>query len=165
MPRVQTMIQRISARRSPIHGHGVFAETDLARGELVVEYRGALISHAEADERYGDDGESGHTFLFTLNEHYVVDGNRNGNLARWINHSCAPNCVACIEESADGDPRHDRVLIESLRDIRAGEEISYDYGIVLSVPHSEKMKRRWPCHCGAPQCSGTLLKPKSRRTA
>ncbi|MHC1479657.1 SET domain-containing protein [Frateuria aurantia] len=159
------MTRRISARRSPIHGHGVFALADLAKGETVIEYRGELISHAEADQRYGDDGESGHTFLFTLNDDYVVDGNRKGNVGRWINHSCAPNCQAHIEMSADGDPRHDRILIEAIRDIRRGEELTYDYGIVLAVPHTARLKQRWPCHCGAAGCSGTLLKSRRRRIA
>lgn len=160
--RFPPMTQRIRARRSPIHGRGVFALADLAKGDCVVRYRGELISHAQADERYGDDGESGHTFLFTLNEQYVVDGNRRGNVARWINHSCMPNCQAVIEISAGGDPRRDRILIEAVRDIAAGEEITYDYGIVLAVPHTAAMKRLWPCHCGAARCTGTLLKRRRR---
>jgi SET domain-containing protein len=65
-----------------------------------------------------------------------------------------------IEESASGDPRKDRVLIEAIRNIKPGEELTYDYGIVLDVPYTAQLKKRWQCHCGAPGCTGTLLKPK-----
>jgi SET domain-containing protein len=82
----------------------------------------------------------------------------NGNSARWINHSCAPNCRAYIEE-VDG-ARKDKVIIESRRAIKAGEELTYNYGIVLDVPHTPKMKKLWGCRCGAKRCTGTLLQPK-----
>lgn len=154
------MTRRIAARRSPIHGNGVFALVPIAKGDTVIQYKGRLITHAEADERYGDGAETGHTFLFTLNDHYIVDANVGGNSARWINHSCEPNCEALIEEAADGNPRHDKVLIEALRDIAPGEELTYNYGIVLDVPHTAARKKLWACHCGAPNCSGTLLQPK-----
>jgi SET domain-containing protein len=154
------MTRRIAARRSPIHGNGVFATAPIAAGEELIQYKGTLMTHAEADDIYGDGGETGHTFLFTLNETYLIDANRNGNIARWINHSCAPNCRALVEESASGDPRKDKVVIESIRDIQPGEELTYDYGITLDVPHTARLKKLWACLCGAPDCSGTLLKPK-----
>lgn len=154
------MTRRIAARRSPIHGNGVFALVPIAKGDTVIQYKGRLITHAEADERYGDGAETGHTFLFTLNDHYIVDANVGGNSARWINHSCEPNCEALIEEAADGNPRHDKVLIEALRDIAPGEELTYNYGIVLDVPHTARLKKRWACRCGSPRCTGTLLQPK-----
>jgi SET domain-containing protein len=154
------MTRRIAARRSPIHGNGVFAVAPIAAGEELIQYKGTLMTHAEADTKYGDGGETGHTFLFTLNETYLIDANRNGNMARWINHSCAPNCRALVEESASGDPRKDKVVIESIRAIAAGEELTYDYGIVLDAPHTARLKKLWACRCGAPDCSGTLLKPK-----
>jgi len=154
------MTRRIVARRSPIHGNGVFAVAPIKKGEEVIQYKGTLMTHAEADEMYGDGGETGHTFLFTLNDDYIVDANRHGNSARWINHSCAPNCRAVVEESADGNPRHDKVLIEAIRAIKPGEELTYDYGIILDVPHTARLKKLWQCLCGAPNCIGTLLKPK-----
>ena len=159
------MSRRIAARRSPIHGNGVFALAPLKKGETVIEYKGTLITHDDADALYGDGGETGHTFLFTLNAQYIIDANRKGNVARWINHSCAPNCQALMEESASGDPRRDKVVIETLRAIRPGEELTYDYGIVLEVPHTARLKKLWRCLCGAPNCSGTLLKPKRRAAA
>ncbi len=156
------MTRRLIARRSPIHGNGVFAASAIARGEEIIQYKGRLLTHAEADERYGDGGETGHTFLFTLNDIYIIDANQGGNSARWINHSCAPNCRALVEESASGDPRRDKVVIETIRAIKPGEELTYDYGIVLEVPHTARLKKLWRCLCGSPRCTGTLLKPKSK---
>ncbi len=156
-------MRRIVQRRSPIHGNGVFAAVDLAAGIELIEYRGRLITHAQADRMYAGNTDSGHTFLFTLNERYVIDANVDGNVARWINHSCAPNCAAATEEAEDGNPRHDRVVIESLRAIRAGEELTYDYGITLGERVTPTLKRIWACHCGASNCTGTMLKPKRKR--
>ncbi|HET7268545.1 MAG TPA: SET domain-containing protein-lysine N-methyltransferase [Oleiagrimonas sp.] len=157
------MPRRIVARRSPIHGNGVFAVAPIAKGETVIEYKGRLITHIQADREYGDGADTGHTFLFTLNDSYIVDGNVDGNTARWINHSCDPNCEALIDEDEDGDPRHDKVLIEALRDIAPGEELTYNYGIVLDVAHTPKMKKLWGCRCGSSNCTGTLLQPKRKR--
>ncbi|MGN6226651.1 MAG: SET domain-containing protein [Dyella sp.] len=154
------MPARFIARRSPIHGNGVFATEVIRKGEEVVQYKGTLMTHAEADEMYGDGGETGHTFLFTLNDDYIIDANRKGNTARWINHSCNPNCRAVIEESASGDPRKDKVLIEAIRTIKPGEELTYNYGIVLDVPYTARLKKLWQCLCGSPNCTGTLLQPK-----
>jgi uncharacterized protein len=160
-----SMVRRIAARRSPIHGNGVFALVDIAAGEELIEYKGRIITQAQADRRYGGNSDGGHTFLFTLNERYIIDGSHEGNIARWINHSCAPNCQAMTIEDADGDLRRDRVVIETLRPIRAGEELTYDYGIILDEPHTPRMKRIWECRCGADACTGTMLKPKRRRAA
>lgn len=159
------MPKRIAARRSPIHGNGVFALTDIPKGIELIEYRGKRLTHAQADRLYANTSDSGHTFLFTLNDKYVIDANSEGNMARWINHSCAPNCRALLEDSADGNPRHDRVLIESLRPLKAGEELTYDYGIVLEERMTPRLKAIWECRCGAPKCSGTLLKPKRKPPA
>lgn len=157
-----TRTRRIVARRSPIHGNGVFAVSAIPKGDEIIEYKGALMTHAEADEMYGDGGETGHTFLFTLNDDYIIDASRKGNAARWINHSCRPNCRALVEESTRGDSRKDKVVIETLRAIKPGEELTFDYGIVLDVPHTARMKKLWACRCGSPKCTGTLLKPKRK---
>ena len=154
------MTRRIIRRQSPIHGNGVFAATEIPKGTRVVEYRGKRLTHAEADRRFGNDTDTGHTFLFTLNDEYLIDGGDGGNVARWINHSCAPNCQAWIIEHAGDDRRKDKVVIESRRLIRAGEELTYDYGITLEERQTAKLKRIWACRCGAKKCSGTLLKPK-----
>jgi SET domain-containing protein len=154
------MSRRIQQRRSRIHGNGVFAAADIAAGARLIEYKGLRRTHEEADALYGDSLETGHTFLFTLNDDYLIDANVGGNVARWINHSCAPNCQAVLEEDPEGDPIRDRVFIEALRDIAAGEELTYNYGIRLAVRHTAALKRQWACRCGAADCTGTMLQPK-----
>ena len=156
------MTRRIVARRSPIHGNGVFAVAPIKKGEEIIEYKGTLMTHDEADDMYGDGGETGHTFLFTLNDDYIIDANRKGNIARWINHSCNPNCEAFVQENEKGNSRKDRVIIEAKRNIKAGEELTYDYGIVLEVAHTARLKKLWVCLCGSSKCTGTLLKPKGK---
>ncbi|MDE2149762.1 MAG: SET domain-containing protein-lysine N-methyltransferase [Gammaproteobacteria bacterium] len=150
------MPRRIQVRRSSIHGRGVFAVAPIAAGTDLIDYRGRLITHAEADRRYGDD-DSGHTFLFSLNRHYVIDAGHHGNSARFINHSCEPNCETVLVESDDGDPKRDRVVIQTLRDIVPGEELAYDYRIDAGGRITRALLQCWACHCGAPRCRGTLL--------
>lgn len=157
--------KRIERRQSAIHGNGVFATGMIAKGECIVRYKGLLRSHAEVDAEYGDLEENGHTFLFTLNDEYVIDANIDGNIARWINHSCSPNCEAILYEDSKGRRHKDKIRIHALRDIAPGEELSYNYGIVLHEPHTAARKKLWACHCGAENCSGTMLQPKRRKRA
>ncbi len=138
----------------------MFAHVAISAGTPILDYKGRLITHAQADRLYGDGAASGHTFLFSLNARYIVDANVGGNAARWLNHSCAPNCAAGIHEHPGGDARRDRIVIEALRDIAPGEELTYNYGIVLEMRHTARMKRLWACRCGAPGCTGTLLQRK-----
>jgi len=159
----EAMPARIVTRRSAIHGNGVFAATDIPSGTRLIQYKGRLLTHAQSDTLYRGGADTGHTFLFSLNDDYVVDANQGGNSARWINHGCEPNCEAVIAEDDSGDPRRDRVFIESIRDIRRGEELTYNYGIVLDVRHTPARKRIWACRCGAPGCTGTMLQPRRRR--
>lgn len=152
--------RRIQVRNSRIHGRGVFAAVDIPAGKRLIRYRGEVITHVQADRRYDDTLDTGHTFLFTLNDRYIVDANVRGNDARWINHSCDPNCEASIEVDPDGNEREDAVWIETLRAIKIGEELTYNYGIVLDVPHTRRLKAIWACRCGARNCTGTMLQPK-----
>lgn len=152
--------KKIAARLSPIHGNGVFATEAIRKGERVVRYKGKVRTHDEVDEAYADVEEDGHTFLFTLNDEYVVDANIGGNIARWINHGCKPNCEAVIEENGKDKRRKDKVFIEAIRNIRQGEELTYNYGIVLDEPHTARLKKLWACKCGAKKCTGTMLQPK-----
>lgn len=154
------MPRKLIMRRSGIHGKGVFAATDLPANTTLIEYGGRRLTHRQADRLYGGNADSGHTFIFSLNEGYVIDGNVGGNSSRWINHSCDPNCRAFIQENSTGDPARDRILIETLRAIKAGEELTFDYGIRLGERHTVRMKRIWACRCGAENCTGTMLKPK-----
>src|SRR5689334_21816367 len=111
----------IVTRRSRIQGRGVFASRDIAEGERVIEYTGARISAEEADANAPDDEGSArhHTFLFAVDDDVVIDGSNGGNAARFINHSCDPNCEVVIVRS--------RVYVHALRDIAEGEELLYDY--------------------------------------
>ena len=142
-----------AVRRSSIHGRGVFAARDIPKGTRIVEYRGVRISYDRAAELYPDFAdEPTHTFLFEIDDDTVIDAGQRGNAARWINHSCAPNCEA-VDEGG-------RIYIEAIRRIRAGEELGYDYNISLEERHSAAEQRRWACLCGARTCRGTLLAKK-----
>ena len=148
---------RIVVRNSPIHGRGVFANVDLAKDTRLVEYRGERIDSDEAHRRYGDNSGSGETYLFAVNSHWLIDGNVGGNSARYINHSCDPNCDAVIWVDIDGDERRDRVYFETRRRIRRGEEITFDYALDLSHAIDATQRERWRCRCGAKACRGTML--------
>jgi SET domain-containing protein len=143
-------------RASVRHGFGVYAVRAIAAGTRIIEYTGELIAHAEGERRYptAPDGheEPEHTYLLQLDERRVIDANVGGNDARFINHSCAPNCEPM--------PAGDHMWIVSVRRIRAGEELGYDYAIELDEPHTPARKRRFPCRCGARACRGSMLKPK-----
>ena len=152
IPRIATN-SRIVARKSAIHGRGVFATGALKKGERIIEYLGERISHKEADRRYADEHEwSPHTFLFLVDDKTCIDATHGGNTARWINHSCAPNC-----EIEDEDRR---IFIHALRTIRRGEELMYDYNLVLDERHTPAAKKAHPCFCGSKKCRGTLLGSK-----
>ena len=159
IPVVAPMPTKIATRKSAIHGNGVFATTAIAKGERLIEYKGQRRTHDAVDAGDSGDIESGHTFLFTLNEDWVIDANIAGNAARWINHSCVPNCEAVLVEDADA-PVKSRVFIEAVRAIQPGEELTYDYGITLAERHTPRLKKIWACRCGAKTCTGTMLKPK-----
>ncbi|MEA3121504.1 MAG: uncharacterized protein QOH33_1059 [Paraburkholderia sp.] len=145
--------RRLIVRRSGVHGKGVFAAAPLKAGERLVEYKGERISWKEALRRHPHNpDEPNHTFYFALETGFVIDGNVNGNSARWFNHSCAPNCEA---EEVEG-----RVFIHALRDIAPDEELYYDYGLVIDGRLTKKLKEDYACRCGARKCRGTMLATK-----
>jgi SET domain-containing protein len=145
-------------RDSKIHGKGVFAARRIPAGTRIVEYKGERISTEEADRREAaKPADCFHTFFFSLEDGQIIDGGVRGSDARWINHSCAPNCEAQEDEG--------RVFIYALRDIRRGEELNYDYGLILEQRHTPAIKRAYGCRCGAPECRGTLLAPKRKTRA
>lgn len=142
-------------QRSGVHGKGVFAQRDIEVSERVIEYRGREITWEEALARAeARGGPQNHTFFFTLSNGNVIDGGDGGNAARWINHSCEPNCEA-IEE--DG-----RIFIYAIMDIGRGDELSYSYPLIYEGRHTPAIKRAFACRCGAPGCKGTMLAPKAR---
>ena len=145
--------RRIQVRRSGVHGRGVFALQDIAEGEVIVEYAGKVISYEESQRRHPHDpAHPNHTFFFQIDGDRVIDGGDGGNSARWINHSCEPNCFA---EEVD-----DRIFISALRNISAGEELGYDYGLIIEERYTAKLKADYACRCGAAECRGTMLAPK-----
>lgn len=145
--------RRIQVRRSGVHGRGVFAEVAIAQGEIILEYAGEVIDWEEALRRHPrDPSDPNHTFYFHLEDGRVIDGGVRGNSARWINHACEPNCES---EESDG-----RIFIRALRDIAAGEELSFDYRLVIDARHTPKLKKAYACRCGSPKCRGTMLGPK-----
>ena len=148
--------RRIQVRKSGVHGKGVFALQPLQAGERILEYKGELIGWPEALRRHPHDpSDPNHTFYFHIDEAHVIDANVGGNAARWINHACAPNCKA--EEEGT------RVFIRALRDIAPGEELFYDYGLIIDERYTPRLKKEYACRCGSPACRGTMLAPKRRR--
>ncbi len=143
-------------RRSAIHGHGVFARRAIPAGARVVEYLGERISAEEADARNSQqDKDPGHVTLFAVDKRTVIDARRGGNAARFINHSCAPNCAAVLDGC--------RIFIESVRGIAPGEELTYDYHLTYAGEHTAQILALYRCRCGAPGCRGTMLKRRARR--
>jgi hypothetical protein len=139
-------------RRSRIHGSGVYAAREIPKGTRIVEYLGERISHAQADSRYEEKGQDdGHTFLFVVSSKVVIDAGVDGNDARFINHSCDPNCETVIEGG--------RVFIEALRDIKPGEELGYEYGLTWESTDDPDELATYACRCGAAKCRGSMLDP------
>lgn len=139
-------------RHSPVHGRGAFALRRIRKGTRIVEYLGERVSHREADRRYeSKDASDAHTFLFIVDSRTVIDAGVDGNEARFLNHSCSPNCESVIEKR--------RVFIEAIRDIEPGEEMTYDYQIQREDDDPPGIEEVFACHCGFPQCRGTMLWP------
>ena len=140
----------IETRTSDIHGRGVYATRTIRKGTRIIEYLGERISHAEADRRYERKGDDdGHTFLFIASRRTVIDAGVDGNEARFINHSCDPNCETVIENG--------RVFIESIRHIRAGQELGYDYQLTWESTDDPVELALYACRCGAKRCRGSML--------
>ncbi|MDQ8154887.1 MAG: SET domain-containing protein-lysine N-methyltransferase [Gemmatimonadota bacterium] len=140
-------------RRSAIAGRGAFATRDIKKGECLIEYVGQRISHPVADAKYDDESmKSHHTFLFSVSSRTVIDASVGGNDARFINHSCDPNCEAVIEQR--------RVFIYARKPILSGAELAYDYGYERDGTETAEDEARYACRCGAKKCRGTILAPK-----
>jgi uncharacterized protein len=147
--------RRIQVRRSGVHGRGVYAIQSIAKGETIIEYKGEMVTWKQAERRHPHDPKDpDHTFYFHIDDKHVIDAKYGGNAARWINHACNPNCESDIDEDAH------RVYIKALRRIRPGEELFYDYGLVIDEPYTKKLKKQFACRCGARDCRGTMLAPK-----
>lgn len=148
--------RRIQVRRSGVHGKGVFALQSIAKGETILEYKGELITWEEALRRHPHDpANPDHTFYFHIDDERVIDGGHGGNASRWINHACVPNCEAEEDEG--------RVFIKALRALEPGEELFFDYGLIIDERYTSALKKRFACHCGHRKCRGTMLAPKTKR--
>ena len=144
-------------RKSTIQGRGAFATRRIRPGQKIVEYTGEKITNDEADKRYDEDTmQRHHTFLFTLDDDFCIDGNVRSNTARLINHSCDPNCEAVIED--------DRIWIYALKNIQPGVELAYDYQYERSGDDIAALEKFYVCHCGAAKCRGSIMAaPKKRK--
>ncbi|MCG3114872.1 MAG: SET domain-containing protein-lysine N-methyltransferase [Candidatus Manganitrophus sp. SA1] len=144
-------------RSSQIQGSGAFALRPIPNGTRIIEYTGERITHAQADARYNDfEMERHHTYLFAVDEQTVIDATHEGNDARYINHSCDPNCESVVEEG--------RVFIDAIRDIAAGEELFFDYAYERDEEEDPDAEKRYACRCGTPHCRKTILAPPEEET-
>ena len=156
--RVEAMKKRgqskwVEVRDSEIHGRGVYAAYDIAEDTEVIEYVGEPVDKEESERRAwaqmakAEETGDAAVYIFTLNDDWDLDGSVDWNIARLINHSCDPNCIAYTEESDD----EDRIVIYALRDIEKGEELSFDYGFDLESYEDH------PCRCGSYNCIGYIV--------
>ena len=144
-------------RNSVIHGRGVFAANRIRKGTTIIEYKGDRTTWDIASLRPDSDPDNPyHTFIFELSDGRVIDAGVKGNAARWINHSCDPNCIT--SETAKG-----RVFIEALRKIRTGDELTYDYRLSYDGRITRKVREAFACRCGADNCRGTMLLEKKKK--
>jgi SET domain-containing protein len=142
-------------RDSRVHGSGLFATRTIPKDVQIIEYVGEHISHEEADRRHADNApDDSHTFLFTIDAETVIDAGVGGNVSRFINHSCDPNCEVIVD---DGRP-----FVVSIRSIQTGEELAYDYNLTRSPDDLPEIEQVFGCRCGAPTCRGTMLAPRKK---
>jgi [histone H3]-lysine4 N-trimethyltransferase SETD1 len=136
--------------RSKIHAWGVFADAAIPAGELIVEYRGELIGNAVAERREieYEAAKIGSDYMFRIDSLIVCDATKQGNVARFINASCDPNCYTKII-TFDGTKR---IVIYAKKDIEAGDELCYDYKFPLEYDEAKRI----PCHCRARDCRGYM---------
>ena len=147
-----TKSQPFEIRRSRIQGRGAFATRSIRKGTKVIEYLGEQITHEEADRRYDDDDAKGrhHTFLFILNDDTVLDARTTRCDAKYLNHSCDPNCESVIED--------DHIWIQSVKPIKPEDELVYDYQFEFEDDYEPEDIRYYACRCGTAKCRGTILK-------
>ncbi|RZO61650.1 MAG: SET domain-containing protein [Candidatus Pelagibacterales bacterium] len=134
--------------KSNIHHQGLCAARNIKIGEKIIEYVGKKITHKQAENntKYGYDV----TYLFTINKKYLLDGDFKFNTARLINHSCDPNCEVL-------DTSKTKIWITAMKDIKKGEELSYDYGFGFDSNYKDHK-----CKCGSKNCVGFIVREGSR---
>lgn len=142
-------------RHSRIHGYGAFATRRIRKGARIIEYQGERISPDEGDRRYANADPHSIILLFTVNKRVTIDAGVGGNDARFINHSCDPNC-----ETVDEDAH---IYIEAIRTIQPGEELLYDYHLTRDEGDGARAEAEYACKCGSPNCRGTMLEPVKKK--
>jgi SET domain-containing protein len=146
--------KKFEIRSSRIQGRGAFALHRIRKGTRIIEYTGERIGTEEENNRYDDSKMARHhTFLFEVDKHTSIDAARGGNEARYINHSCDPNCEAVNEDG--------HIFIEAIRNIQPGIELTYDYGFEHDGKITPELMEQYPCRCGSKNCRKTILKLKS----
>jgi len=141
-------MQKYFRKKSGINNLGLFAKSDIKKGEKVIEYKGRKFTHKQVEEDDRFDNSKA-IYLFTLNERYVLDGDTKTNTAKYINHSCDPNCEVDIIKG--------KIWIIAIKDIKKGNELSYDYGFGY-----DKDFRQFPCKCGSKICCGYIVRDDQR---
>jgi SET domain-containing protein len=142
----------VEVGESRIHGKGVFAACAIPKNTRIIEYAGERISWKEAQDLPPHDPKNPHhTFFFSLEYGMVINAGTNGNEARWINHSCAPNC-----ETRD---QRGRIYVHALRNLKKGEELFYDYRLEPADRRTKTLEKLFRCRCGSATCRGTMLEP------
>ena len=133
----------IRVRDSKIKGKGAFAKKKIPKGIKIVEYIGPKISNKEADRVAEIEEDEGDFYLFEINGRHTIFGNVPWNIARFLNHGCDPNCETDIEDG--------HIWITTIKDVKKGDELTYDYGIDADVADDH------PCKCGAKNCCGYIV--------
>ena len=133
---------RVRVGPSRIVGQGLFAGQDIKQGTKIIRYIGEKITQEESERRLA----VGNAYIFGLAERYSIDGSTPKNTARYINHSCDPNCHT--------EQFGNTIWLVAIKDIEVGEELTYNYGYELNDEPAE------PCHCGAKHCCGYILDPR-----
>ena len=141
-------MQKYFRKKSGINNLGLFAKSDINKGEKVIEYIGRKFTHKQVEENDRFDNSKA-IYLFTLNERYVLDGDTKTNTAKYINHSCDPNCEVDIIKG--------KIWIIAIKDIKKGDELSYDYGFGYDADF-----RQFPCKCGSKNCCGYIVRDDQR---
>lgn len=132
---------KLEVKKSAIDCLGLYTQTDIPANTEVIEYSGEKISMSEADAREKENDKTGITYLFILDENFCIDGAVYGNDAKYINHSCEPNCEIIYKDG--------KIFVYSGREIKAGEELTFDYCF-------DKNSKKEICRCGSAKCRGVI---------
>lgn len=149
-------LRYIKIKKSKIHNNGIFAKKNIKKGIKIIEYIGEMVSKDEGNKRAADqyklakkNKHLGSVYVFELNKKYDLDGNFKHNIARFINHSCEPNCRFTIKKN--------KIWIIAKKNIKKGEELNYDYGYDLEDYKSHK------CRCRSDNCLGYIVAKEHRK--